>query len=325
VLNETVAVSTVVLNHWRGLELPVLEIGPFFLLVAMVAAAHRWRPGYTAARADRLLTFQDRFTSLLDFADRGDVSSAVRSAQAAEARAALAGRSLREALPLRPLHFAGPLLLLLTLGYPLFLPSSPTGLVGLLRRDRGPAKNRNLRSDGTLDTAGDAPRAVQGPRGKDTPVGDRGKPRSNAPSAQEPPAADRGNGTAPGEAEFKPPGTAVHRKGGPMEGPLVSERVGKQLTQVVNPLFQEGRPRAAVPEQPAGGTIAFRLLPKSGKTGTGDGSGSGENPEAVSLDLDAVPEAYRQLVKTYFILLSGDAGPARPAGDGKPPGSARKD
>lgn len=305
VLNEAVRWSTVGLNLWRGLDLPVLEVGPVFVLVAMFATAHRWRPDYTAARADRQLAFQDRFTSLIDFAGRGDLSPAVRAAQGAEVGAALAGRSVRAALPLRPLLFAGPLLLLGSMLYPFFLPSSPVGLLTLVRRVNGPEKNRNLRSDGTLDMAGDAPRPVPSARGKDAPAGNREKSVAKPDSPQGQPAANRDNGSSPDKEYYTPPRGNGPRKTRIGEGPLVSERIGSRLTRVINPLFQEDATRSAPPEQPAGGAIAFRLLPKSGTTGAGEGSGSGENPEAVTLNLDAVPEAYRQLVKNYFTLLAG--------------------
>jgi len=305
IINEAVRWSTVVLNRWSDLDLPVLDAGPFFLLIALIVTMQRWRPDYTAARADRHLAFQDRFTSLLDFAGRSDLSREVLAAQGAEVREALAGRSPREALPLRPLFFAGPLLLLVSLAYPLFLPSSPFGLVALMRRDSGPATNRNLRSDGTLDTAGDAPRPVQNPAGKNTPAGEPGKSRSRPAPPQQTPSADQGAGKTTVDDPLVPPLGTGPRKGLIAEGPLVSERVGRKLTKVVNPLFQEGTARPARPKESAGGAIAFRLLPKSAKIGSGEGSGSGENPDAVTLNLDAVPEAYRQLVKTYFTLLAG--------------------
>jgi len=305
VLNEAVRWSTVGLNLWLGLDLPVLEAGPFFLLVALFVTVQRWRPDYTAARADRHLAFQDRFTSLLDFAGRSDLSREVLAAQSAEVREALAGRSPREALPLRPLFFAGPLLLLVSLAYPLFVPSSPFGMVALMRRVSGPATNRNLRSNRTPDTAGDARRPVQNPAGENTPAGDPGKSPSRPDPSQQTPPADQGAGKTAVDDPLVPPNGTGPRKGMIAEGPLVSERIGRKLTKVVNPLFQEGTARPAPPEESAGGAIAFRLLPKSAKTGSGEGSGSGENPDAVTLNLDAVPEAYRQLVKTYFTLLAG--------------------
>lgn len=321
-LNEAVRWGTVGLNRWAGLDLPVLDVGPPFLLIALITLARRWKPEQTAAFADRRLDFQDRFTSLVDFAGRGDIDPSLAAAQGEEVRAALGDRSPGALLPLRPALFVAPLLLLASLGYPLLLPSSGVGVVQMMFRDAPPPGGGGTRSDGTLDTAGDAPRHQQNPAGPDRPAKDREVASSSRTAQQSPPPPNRGAGELDAEGPV-PPLDGPQRQMRSPDGVLVSNRVGKELTRVVSPLFRESQPRPE-PEQ-AGGTVAFRLLPKSGATGDGEGTGGGENPEAATVDLDAVPEGYRHLVRTYFTLLNEGAGAHRQDQAGTAPDSSRKD
>jgi hypothetical protein len=305
VLNEAVRWTSAVLEERTGAEVTIMNMGPLYLLAVWFVLARRWHPARVAAAADRRLALKDRLLSFLDFAARPAVPEALRQAQAAEAAAALAARGRGALAAVPPLLWAGPLLLLASVAYPLFLPMGST-TVTYFREEREGGRPRPGGKDAPRD-AGDAAK-----KGDDAAKQER---RTPPPEVAGQDAAPRTPAAANDPAARQPP-ERRHARGIVPERPLVSTRTGAALTKVVDPLLRE---TVAERPQPApSGTFSFRLLPRTAKGGAGEGGQGGENPEQVVVDFDAIPEGYRALVQRYFTLLGRRDAP-RPEAPEKEP------
>lgn len=324
-LNEAVRWGTVGLALALRRKMPILDAGPFFLAILPFFLLRHWDLPTVALRIDARLELRERLTSFLDFRGRADVPDELRRAQAAETARALAGPDVDAALPLRPWLAAGPVLLALSLLYPLLLPTGPnTPLVRLARRV---IPGVALRPGGPVpDDAGPptAERAAQkqsaalqrrpnGAAGKD--VAGRGpEPAADAKARAQ-------SGLAEGNPALEPKGGARKKPTPPRQPPrgearepehIASERVGQSLARVVDPLYTAGK-GSQPPAPRLSGTFSFHILPKPARGGAGAGAGGGSTestvPERVTLDLDTIPERYRPVVRTYFELLAqGRAG-----------------
>lgn len=301
---------------WGGLEIPVVDLGPFALLGFALALRHRWSTPAAARRADGRLGLHDRLVSFLDFRARADLEGDQRRAQADETARALAGADPRAVVPLRKRLLAGPLLLAASMLYPLFFPSAPeTTTTQLVQRI---APSVSVRDAG-LTAADGGPAAARAPGQEESSPGETGD--EPPPDAAEP-ASVLEPETPPPTPEQLAAAEAHRRENeGRRQGAskvpftddspanVYSERVGTELAEVVEPLFRGGdAPEAPAPELT--GSFAFHLLPKGLLEGAaaGDGIRGEAEPTEVVVDFDSLPEQYRPVVRAYFELLALRAG-----------------
>lgn len=295
---------------WAGWEIPVVDVGPLFLAALVPFAWRRMSRAASAALADAALGFRDRLLSFLDFRRRTDLPAAVRAAQAAEVAIALAGSRPSAAIPIRARAYAGPLLLLASLAYPLLFVEAPdTSTVRVVQR---------IAPGGRVIRTGPGAQFVKVPPAKQPPPGTKpgapppaGKPEDPQKPPEKPgtakgpaPAADAGGETTrtPPPPSRRPPGERTDEQ----RAQIASQRVGAELSKVVDPVYNPNpRDRSAGRDTPAG-SVAFHLVPKASKRGDAAADVSVEQvtPDRVVVDFDALPERYRPLVKAYFLLLS---------------------
>lgn len=297
---------------------PALDIGPIVLVILAAAAIRRWSPAAAARRVDARLGLSDRLTSFLDFAERDDVPGAVRDAQARETGRALAGVRPDSAAPIRVWLAAGPLLLAASLIYPYFLFNRTETTTMLLLRRIGTGSNHG---DGQRPVAGipneGQPPAVAG-ESTGTPQPDaagqpdrredavsQAKPEPGQVTAEKPVDGPEGEGPLPApQDETADKRTPDHGNAVEPER-LVSEQVGRALAKVVDPIYSPGKEQPQPTE--ATGSVSINLVPHSRPGRTGGVPGEGSMARRVTVDLDALPEEYRPLVKTYFELLAAGA------------------
>lgn len=332
VINEVFRWGTIgVLVAMRRVT-PTLDVGPIIFAVLAVAAMRRWGPAAAARRADARLGLSDRLTSFLDFTGRADVPGEVREAQARETERALAGARPARVAPIRGWLAAGPLLLAATLIYPNFLfTETETTTMQLLRRigsgnDLGGGEQpvASVTDEGKRpESAGESSRPPQpgSEVAPDKPEGviTKAEPEPGPAGAAKPLDAPKGEGPLPAPqdetAERRSPdhGNAVE------PDQLVSERVGHALAKVVDPIYRPGGEKPQPPE--ATGSVSINLVPHSRPGRKGNVPGEGPAAQRVTVDLDALPEEYRPLVKTYFELLAAGV----PAVGGETTHPARSD
>jgi hypothetical protein len=306
---------------WK-LRVPVLDIGPLLFLILVPYLLRRWTPAASARLADARLGLDDRLASFVDFRGRGDVPAEVRAAQEQDTERALAGMPPAAAVPIRGWLAAGPLLLAASIAYPYFIFTTTETVT--MRMTRLLFEGVRIAGDGApsgLQTArneqrpGESVGEKERGGGKSVEGGNEGERKEpeavKAPAAEESPGKQQGEGEKSGqpaeeagqrarEPSREPPGDG---KGVEPEQ-LVSERVGARLADVVDPVYApsaSARPQEAA----AGGTIEIDLVPR-GRSGRGRGDAPGRTvaPERVAVNLDALPEQYRPLVKAYFELLA---------------------
>jgi len=323
ILNESVRWGAIGVSTWLQRALPVLDVGPLFLLAAVPILQRRWNLETAALRADRALLLNDRLTSFVAFGRQVGIAAEIRVAQAGETARALAGTTVGMVAPLQPWLAAGPLLLAASLLYPLFLPipaeTTAVQLARILVPGRFEPGDTPLQertafnatgAGGNLPTRRTPPAAAEKSHAKPGEAGPRdGEKTRSQETAPSQPGPSSGSGGQAG-ADRPPRAIPEGDRGGAKEPErIASERVGSGLARVVDPLFTPG-PGAAPPAPPPVGTFSFHLLPKSAR-GRGDGQGDRPNesavPERVTVDFDAVPEHYRAVVRAYFELLSRDA------------------
>lgn len=309
--NEGYRWGSIVVGAWLGLEFPQLNVGPYFLAAAFLLVRRRWSPGHTAARADAADRFLDRFVSYREFARRPQLAAAIREAQAQEAVRALAGVPPWGPHPARTLLLAGPLLLAVSMLYPM-LAVTPLSGPSL----RGPGGRTGYR----LGDGPDATKTLPPSHLETRPVEDR-QAQNKAP---EPPRPDGGDERqkpprpdAAAEKRLPGPGEKTGPADGTSPANLMSprtERVSAQEPKIVDPVFSPAEAAAAKPKPQIRGSVGYRLLPANRAGDAGGGSaGAGEAGRGtLVIDYDAVPEEYRPLVRGYFDRLAQVA--AAPAG-----------
>jgi len=315
--------------RWLRRDVPVLDVGPFVLLALVPVLWRRWSPAAVARDVDHRLRFRDRLTSFLDFRVRSDVPAEIRGAQAGEAARSLAGIAVQAASPVRLWLAAGPALLAASLLYPLFAPNVPRTLTyriagrlmhGSPARLAGPdsAAEREAPGDpgsvpGTI-VSGERTRGEQAtaPPGQKVPGDGKKVPETGETPVDKKKAALSGpvsGGAEPGSPPRRPPSpeSGQDQRNAQEPSRITSERVGTDLARVVDPLLTAGS-RPAPPAPPLRGTFSFRLLPRTarGEGSGGDRPGEADRPDRVTVDLDTLPEPYRQVVRTYFELLAGE-------------------
>lgn len=309
------SIAIIQLTRWR---LPVLDVGPVFLVILIPYLRHRWNRPTTARRADSRLGFRDRLASFVDFLGREDIPDEVKAAQAAETARALGEKRAAAAAPVAGWLYAGPLLLLVSLAYPYFFFGRNTTLTVQMFRQMGGgggqdgAGGESERLPAHGDNSGQQDDVAGGGNDTKTDPGARAQ-RSLPEESAQPETAKQGSGEAgplPGMPAPNPTSSPPERH---LEGKeparLVSERVGRNLARVVDPLYTPGPAPGVAPAVPTG-TVAFNLVPKALRSGERDFPGGAGAPQQVTVDLDALPEQYRSLVKTYFELLAGEGRPA---------------
>jgi hypothetical protein len=305
-INEAIRWLAVGARTWPGITLPVINTGPIFFLIALALTFRRWSPAQAAARADGLLDFQDRLTSFVDFARRADIPAPMVRAQAGEAAAALKGISPKQARPIHPMFYAGPLLFALSLYYPYLIPSGPV----MFRVARHTIERSSFQEAGT--DGGAAPREKEDspahhpqpdipllPAPADAPDPPVTKPAPPLPGLE----ASRKEDDLPPRKPAAPPKSEIDET-----SPLVSQRRGDRLSRVVDPVYSAvGDEPPEKPELP-GGSMVFRLLPET----AGGGGINGENmagergPVKVVVDFATLPVEYRVIVESYFTLLGDE-------------------
>lgn len=321
VINEAIRWGAVAAMKVAKRQLPVLDVGLFLVPILVVAAYRRWTPAAAARRADARLDLRDRLVSFVDFARRAGIPAAVREAQARETKLALAGLRAATAAPIPAWLAAGPLLLLASLAYPYFLGTGPVTTTVIVLRQLRTGFERGGDQERSPTAAGGGNRPA-GP-GEET-VKKGGTPPPGV--EQEPPAKEEEDAAArpPTEAGANLAAKQLDEQGGEGGSPepkdetenprapdhgnaveteqLVSEQVGRALTKVVDPVYNP----AAENEQPveAAGNVTVDLVPRN-RLGTAAGTPEeGSTSRRITVDLDALPEQYRPLVKTYFELLA---------------------
>jgi hypothetical protein len=101
-LNEAFRWGGIGAGRWLKRDVPILDVGPFVLLVLFPVLVRRWSPAAIAHALDEKLRLRDRLTSFLDFRGRRDVPQEIRGAQAREAARALAAITVQAAAPVKP-------------------------------------------------------------------------------------------------------------------------------------------------------------------------------------------------------------------------------
>jgi hypothetical protein len=305
-VNETarwLAVGAIALAGW---EIPVVDLGPLFLLAVVPFAWRRMSREASAALADAALGFRDRLLSFLDFRRRADLPAAVRAAQAAEVATALAGSRPSAAVPIRARSYAGPLLLAASLAYPLlFLAAPDTTTVRVVQRMT--PGGGGIRPGLGLKIVLLPPPPPPGKPAQTPPDAGQKKAEEKPPETSgggKGPAAEAGGetaGTQPPPSRRPPPERKEEQ-----ESQIASQRVGAELSKVVDPVYNPASRDGAADRETPAGSLAFHLLPKASKRGASPADSSVEQvaPERVVVDFDALPERYRPLVKAYFLLLS---------------------
>jgi len=317
VLNEAARWLSVGFIAATGRVIPILDLGPLFLLALVPVLRRRWRPAVAAARVDGSLRLEDRLTTALDFSGRDDVPPGFREAQARETARSLAAVPPASAVPVPRWSLAGPVLLLASLVYPfLFLAAPDTTSVRVARRiaphavrrgDAVPSSDEGAVPGGPIvkepDPTGRRPQ-VATTEGEEQGSGAGETARGGDPGR--PPQPDPAGETARAPQRRPPP---LDRREDEARAGITSERVGAALTRVVAPLFSPGSGAGSTPPAPPSGTFAFRIIPKGGAGGPGSAASGTETEAAgtVSVDFDAVPERYRPLVQSYFSLLAAPA------------------
>ena len=304
-VNEVVRWSTHGLNVAYRLRLPVLSPGPWLLILLFAVLWRRWSLLVTARRADAALGFRDRLVSFLDFAARTDVSAPFREAQAAEAAAALGPLGPRAFPRFRWYLALGPVLVLVSTLYPVFLAGGPrhtANRVAFRHQPGGPAGTEQDER-GQPAASDDAPEAgVPGP-----PQPPQQQPEQQGTATPEPrvdptlTALPDGSRTAAKEGD---PARSPAKEKPPSEASaLKSFQIGQSLSRVVDPRAAQSGVSGRRGNAP-GGAMAFRLFPATDKKGGGGSAAPrGAQGQAV-VDVGAVPERYRSVVERYFSLLN---------------------
>lgn len=330
VINEVFRWGTIgVLVAMRRVT-PTLDVGPIIFAVLAVAAIRRWGPMAAARRSDMQLGLSDRLTSFLDFKGRDDVPGEMRGAQARETERALDGVRPASVVPIRFWLAAGPLLLAASLIYPTFLfTETETTTMRLLNRI-GPASDLGGGEQPVagIPDQGQRPETAREDTGPPQPGSEVTPDKREAAltqaepgpaSAAKPVDGPRGEGPLPAPQDEMADRRSPDHGNAVEPGQLVSERVGQALVRVVDPVYRPEGEKAQPPG--ATGSVSINLVPQSRPGRKGNTPGEGPAAERVTVDLDALPEEYRPLVKTYFELLAAGA----PAVSGATTHSARSE
>ncbi len=311
-----------------------LDLGPLIFVILSVVAIRRWSPAAAARRVDTRLHLYDRLTSYLDFAGRADIPGEVRGAQARETGRALEGVRPARVAPLRAWLAAGPLLLAASLIYPYFFFTETSTTTTLLMRRIGTGGGRGggPQTDAGSPAAPGRPPAAGKSAVTPQPGADKKPDRREETAARTEPEPGQATAAKPvdgpkGEGPLPAPQDETPDKRTPGHGKavepdqLVSERVGRALAKVVDPVYNPGgdQPQPAT----ATGSVSINLVPRS-RPGRGGGvPGEGAAAQRLTVDLDALPEEYRPLVKTYFELLAAET-PAAGGTTTPPPARSEK-
>jgi hypothetical protein len=313
--NEAYRWGSIFVGAWLDIAFPQVNVGPYFLAAGFLLARRRWSPEYTAARADDVDRFLNRYVSFLDFAHRPEVAAAFRDAQARESVQALAGAPPWGRHPARTVLLAGPVLLAVSMTYPM-LAITPIGAPSL----RGPGGGGRYRlTDGPggtslppshLETREEESRSAK--------KSDPGPPRTESgPERQDPPRPADVAEKRPAGPGDKPAPTGAASS----EAELVpaTQRVTAREPRIVDPVFTPGEETRGKATPQIRGSVNYRLLPANRDRATDRGSaGKGTAGEAgrgsLVIDYDRVPEEYRALVRSYFDRLA-QVVPAPPAGE----------
>lgn len=306
-VNEVVRWSALGLNVAYRLRLPILSPGFPLLVLLFAAQLRRWSLSAAARRADLALSFRDRFVSFVDFAARMDVPAPFREAQAEEAAAALGKRGPRNPPAFRWYLAFGPVLLLASTVYPIFLAGGPRRAAERIsfRHPPGGPADTGHGEPGRPDTLGGSPEAgVPGA----APSPEKPKQDEQRAAVPEPnvdpalPALPGGSRTAVKEGD---PARVPTKAKPPSEGSaLKSFQIGQNISRVVDPRAAQSVGSARRGSAP-GGAMAFRLFPANDTRGRSAAPAAPAGaPEQAVVDVGAVPERYRSMVERYFSLLS---------------------
>jgi hypothetical protein len=317
-INEGVRWGAALINTQAGLDLPYINAGPYFLVAAFFLYVRRVSGIRAAALADRLLSFRDRLTSYADFRDRRDIPGDIVSSQKREVASRLAGVKLRTLVPVRVMHFAAPVLLAVSVSYPTVFDNMEWDGPEIVRRiSRGSGSGEVVSGEVT----GEGPDQVIDPsRSGDAPHPEDAPPKPAAADAAGPadPETDGGNRAeseetrddrtaGAGEEKARPPAKPpAPFPGDPHEGSrsIKSERIGSEVSEVVDPLFDEASGGVNGDSELPGGTMVFSLVPemRSGENGASTAAPKAP-PVQISVDFEKIPEKYRQIVRRYFAGL----------------------
>lgn len=328
-VNEVVRWSSATAVVYLGWNVPVLGFLGLLMLAALVPPTlRRWTPAAAAAHADARLGLRDRLASLVDFRGRAEIPEPIRRAQACETARALADTTPAAAAPIAGWRKAGPVLLAACLLYHYLIPTRESRFSPLLNviipawrlapeRQGAPAGESVVAPEGAEPRSEEEAGAGK-VAAKPSSAGETSHGRG---SAGKQPAAEQVDVTGV-DAKTKLPGGDSRKSGdraqpGRDEGGedpqqperIESERVGKRLARVVDPLYRPGGTEVATPLP--GGVATFHLLPQAGSAGAGGGpGGEAVAPAPIRVDLDAVLAPYRPIVKAYFDQLARAAVPA---------------
>jgi hypothetical protein len=310
-VNEGLRWMAVGAREWLGAPVPVLSTGPLFFLTACIFTFRRFSLTAAAARADKVLSFQDRLTSLMDFSRRRDIPRFIVHAQAGEVAAALKGVSPEKARPIPLILLAGPLLLCFSVFYPNLMNMAPyippvewtlTWRQAGLQPGTSPEESSPVPAGhsipGKTEPESSAERTPSGTDGASPPA-----ERSRDAVSLEGASSGPGIGEGGGREHTR---TGAHREGsmGP-KGELFSQRVGESLSPVVNPLYSSRPVRREEREKKLEGAMSFRIFPEAaaGKDGSTGRASTESRPNRIIVNFDEIPEQYRPIVEKYFVLL----------------------
>lgn len=324
-INEALRWLAIGARIWPGITLPIISTGPIFFLIALVLTFRRWSPARAAARADGVLNFHDRLTSFVDFARRADIPAPMARAQAGEAAAALRGISPKQARPIHPMLYTGPIIFALALYYPYLITSGPV----MFRVARYPLEHtsfQDVESTGKNAPRENESRPVRHPP-PDTPL--RPAPAETPAPPVIVPAPPLPGLVASQNIEEPPPRKSAAPPQSEIDdtSPIVSKRRGDRLSQVVDPVYSAAWDALLEKPELPGGSMVFRLLPEAvGGVGKEGANTSGERgPVKVVVDFAAFPEEYRVIVKNYFTLLGNENSPEGAPANDSPGQPARKE